>query len=157
MELDRKDCMILDILQKDCRASLTDISGEVGLSIDAVKKRMKRMQQNKVFYPKIQLRPRNFGFGNVVDIKIKLQYTTEEEMARLVKYLKSHPRVIEFFTVSGEWDLSIVIIARDALDLGKVTSEIRNRFGKNITSWNASLTVNSYKFEDYNMREIMGY
>jgi DNA-binding Lrp family transcriptional regulator len=155
MELDRKDCTILQVLQNDCRTSLTDISRKVGLSIDATKKRMKKMQDSRVFYPRIQLRPRNFGFANVVDIKIKLQYEDEKEMASLVKYLREHPRVVEFFSVSGEWDMSIVIIARDALELGKVTAEIRNKFGRLISSWNASLTVNSYKFEEYDMERLM--
>ena len=155
MELDRKDCIILEILQRDCRTSLTDISSEVGLSIDSVKKRMGRMLQNKVFYPRIQLRPRNFGFANVVDIKLKLQYSSEQELASFVKYLRAHPRVVEFFSVSGEWDFSLVIIARDAIDLGQVTAGIRNKFGRLISSWNASLTVDSYKFEEYKMRELV--
>lgn len=157
MELDKKDCMILDILQKDCRASLTEIAKQVNLSIDSVKKRMKKLQDNKVFYPRIQLRPRNFGFANVVDVKIRLQYSTEEEMGRFMSYLKSHQRVVEIFSVSGEWDLTIVIIAKDAIDLGRVTSGIRNRFGRLIANWNASLTVNSYKFEEYGMMELLGY
>lgn len=157
MELDRKDCMMLEMLQKDCRASLTDISRHVGLSIDATKKRMNRMLSNKVFYPRIQLRPRNFGFPNVVDVKLKLQYSSEKELAELVRYLRQHPRVVEFFSVSGEWDMSIVIIAKDAIDLGKVTDEIRSRFGRQISSWNASLTVNSYKFEEYRMSELLGF
>lgn len=156
MELDRKDCMILEMLQKDCRASLTDIAAHVGLSIDSTKKRMNRMLSNKVFYPRIQLRPRNFGFPNVVDVKLKLQYSSEKELAELIRYLKTHPRVVEFFSVSGEWDMSIVVIAKDAIDLGKVTDEIRNKFGKQISSWNASLTVNSYKFEEYRMGELLG-
>ena len=155
MELDRKDCAILEMLQKDCRTSLTDLAGGVGLSIDATKKRMNRMLQNKVFYPRIQLRPRNFGFPNVVDVKLKLQYTSEKELAELVRHLRAHPRVVEFFSVSGEWDMSIVIISRDAIDLGKVTDGIRNRFGRLISSWNASLTVNSYKFEEYKLGELM--
>ena len=155
MELDKKDCMILGILQKNCRESLTSIAKEVGLSVDSVKKRINKMLNKKIFYPKVQLRPRNFGFANVVDVKIKLQYSNEEEMNKFINYLKAHPRVIEIFSVSGEWDLSIVIIAKDAIDLGKITAEIRNKFGNLITSWNASLTINSHKFEEYNVSELL--
>ena len=155
-EIDKKDAIILDLLQKNCRMSLTEISKHVHLSVDSVKKRINKMLENRIFYPKIQLRPRNFGFPNVVDVKIKLQYSSEQEMEALIAYLKSHPNVIEIFSVSGEWDLTMVIIAKDAIDLGKITAGIRNRFGKIITSWNASLTVNSYKFEDYKMAALTG-
>jgi len=146
--------MILALLQKDCRMSLTEIARNVKLSIDSVKKRINKMVKNKVFYPKIQLRPRNFGFTNIVDVKIKLQNITEESLEKFINFLKQYPKVVEIFLVSGEWDLSIVIIAKDSIDLGKTTREIRNRFGKIIASWNESLTVNSYKFEDYDMVQL---
>jgi len=155
VKLDKKDCMILDILQRNCRAPLTEIAGEVGLSIDSVKKRMNRMLAEKVYYPKIQLRPRNFGFANIVDVKIRLHNTTEDELERFAAYLSGHPRVTEVFMISGEWDLSLVIIARDAIDLGRTTSQIRNRFGKIINSWSESLTTASYKFEEYRMLELI--
>ena len=64
--LDEIDCEILNILQLDCRTSLTKISEHVGVSIDTVKKRIQKMLVNKIFWPKIQIRPRNFGFNNIV-------------------------------------------------------------------------------------------
>ena len=53
-ELDEKDCLILNLLQENCRMSLTDISKKVGLSIDSVKKRIKRMIKDDIFFPKIK-------------------------------------------------------------------------------------------------------
>lgn len=156
-KLDEKDCIILNILQVNCRASLTDIAKTVNLSIDSVNKRIKKMLENKIFWPKIQIRPRNFGFNNIVDVKIKLQYTSENEIRDFVSYLRAHPRVSEIFSISGEWDFSIVIIAKDAIDLGRITDEIRYKFGKIISSWTENLTTNSYKFEYYDMCKLMGY
>lgn len=155
--LDEKDCMILNMLQVNCRTSLTDIAKTVDLSIDSVNKRIKKMLENKIFWPKIQIRPRNFGFNNIVDIKIKLRYTSEDEIRKFISYLRFHPRVSEIFSISGEWDFSIVILAKDAIDLGKITSEIRYKFGKIISSWTENLTTNSHKFEYYDMCKLMGY
>jgi len=72
-------------------------------------------------------------------------------------YLRAHPRVAEIFSVSGEWDFSIVIIAKDPIDMGKITSEIRFKFGKMISSWTETLTTNSFKFEYYDMPKLMGF
>ena len=154
-ELDEKDCLILNLLQENCRMSLTDISKKVGLSIDSVKKRIKRMIKEDIFFPKIQLRPRNFGFKNIVDIKIKLHNCSEKDIKEFIEYLKENPRVAEIFSISGDWNFSIVIIAKDAIDLGKIAGGIRNRFSKIIDTWSESLTTCAYKFENYDMLKLM--
>jgi len=154
-EPDERDIRIIRMLQKDARAPLTKIAAAVNLSIDSTKKRIQRMVEKKWFYFHIQLRPRNLGFKNIVDIKIKLRNYSEEEYNRFISYLKSHPRVAELFTVAGDFDISIVIIAKDAQDQGKVTQQIRNRFSSIIGEWNESLTTKALKFERYNIIEML--
>ncbi len=154
IKLDEKNCMILNLLQENCRISLTEIAKKVELSVDSVKKRINKMIENDIFYPKIQLRPRNFGFNNIVEIKIRLHNYSENERNKFISYLKENPRVAEILCISGEWDLTIVIIAKDSLDLGKITSEIRNKFNKIIDDWRESLTTHVYKFEEYDMLKI---
>jgi len=156
-KLDAIDCEILNLLQIDCRISLTKIAEHVELSIDSVKKRIQKMLENKIFWPKIQIRPRNFGFNNIVEVKIILQYKSKEKVDEFLDYLRNHERIAEIFSISGKWDLSIVIIAKDAIDLGKITDEIRFKFGDMIRSWIESLTTNSYKFEYYDMRKLLGH
>lgn len=155
IKLDEKDCQILNLLQEDCRMSLTKISKKVGLSIDSVKKRINKMIKNDIFFPKIQLRPRNFGFSNIVDIKIKLHNYSDQDINKFVKYLREHPNVAEIFSISGQWDFSIVVIAKDAIDLGMVVQSIRNKFNRIISDWTESLTTCVYKFEDYDMLKVM--
>lgn len=135
--------------------SLTEISKNVGLSVDSTKKRIDKMIKNEIFFPKIQLRPRNFGFNNVVDIKIKLQNYTDKEIDDFIKYLNSNPRVVEIFTISGEWDFSIVLIAKDFKDLGVVSNNIRSKFNSIIRDWSESLTTRAYKFEVYDMMKLI--
>jgi len=155
--IDTIDCEILNLLQIDCRMSLTKIAEHVDLSIDSVKKRVQKMQENKIFWPRIQIRPRNFGFNNIVEVKISLEYKSAKRVKEFILYLRKHPRIAEIFSISGKWDFSIVIIAKDAIDLGKISSEIRYKFGNMIRSWTESLTTNSYKFELYDMRKLMDY
>jgi DNA-binding Lrp family transcriptional regulator len=157
MELDEKNCKILNLLQEDCRISLTKIGEEVGLSVDSVKKRIKKMIREDIFYPKIQLRPRNFGFKNIVNIKIKLHNYNGQDLKKFTDYLKENQHVAEIFCESGEWDFSIVIIAKDAIDQGKVSSDIRNKFSRIIRDWSEALTITVHKFERYDMLKLMGY
>lgn len=157
MKLDNKNCQILNLLQQNCRMSLTKISKEVGLSVDSTKKRIQKMIADRVFYPKIQLRPRNFGFNNVSDIKIKLHNHTNEDITEFIDYLKEYPNIVEVFSVSGEWDFSLVILSKTIEELGTMSGGIRHKFSKIINTWTESTTTYAYKFENYDMLKLMGH
>jgi Lrp/AsnC family leucine-responsive transcriptional regulator len=156
-KIDKIDCQMLELLQQDCRMSLTAIAKHVHLSVDSVKKRMNKLQKMEIFFPKIQMRPRHFGFNNVVDIKIKLSNYDEKDIKEFVEYLKNNSLIVEIFSVSGQWDYSIVMIAKDAEDLGVNTELIRNKFKKIISGWSESLTTSAFKFEKYDMWKLINY
>jgi len=152
--LDEKNCHILNLLQKNCRMSLTKIAQHVNLSVDSVKKRISAMIKQDIFHPRIQLRPRNFGYKHIVDVKIKLHNTTAQSQQEFISYLTNHPRVAELFTISGEWDVSLVFISKDNRDLSMVKQEIRNRFGTIINEWSESITLQAHKFEEYDLLKL---
>jgi Lrp/AsnC family transcriptional regulator len=156
VKIDEKDYIILNLLQDNCRMSLTNMSKKLGLSVDSTKKRVNKLLKNEIFYPKIQLRPRHFGFPNMVEVKIKLHNHNQKDFNDFISYLKENPRVTEIFSLSGEWNLSIVFIAKDFSDVGSVSEEIRNEFGKIISDWSESLTTCVYKFESYDMLKLLG-
>ena len=117
MKLDEKNCIILNLLQEDCRMSLTEIAKRINLSVDSVKKRVAKMKKEGIFYPKIQIRPRQLGFKYVVDVKVKLHNYKEKEMQEFIEYTTNHPRIPEVLSLSGEWDFTLVIIAKDQKSL----------------------------------------
>lgn len=157
VQLDRKDCMILNILQLDGRTTLTEISKRIGLSVDSIKKRLDKMRKERIFYPTIHIRPRYLGFSTVTDVKVKLGTHRKEEIDAFIEYLMSNPRVGEIFSVSGEWDLSLVIVSKDPIDFCKVSSQIKTKFGSLIQSWSESTTLEAYKFEKYDTLRLLGY
>ena len=117
MRLDKKNCLILNLLQIDCRMSLTDISKKVGLSIDSVKKRINKMIKGGIFFPKIQIRPRQFGYSYIVDVKVKLHNYNDKKIKGFIEYTMNHPRIVEVLSISGEWDFTLVIIAYNKLKI----------------------------------------
>src|SRR3989344_8321135 len=88
--LDEKDRKILMILQKNGREQLTIIAKKVNLSIDSVHKRIKEMQNKKIFSTGVFIEPRAIGFPLVADIKIKLKNITKDEKEKFINYLISH-------------------------------------------------------------------
>ena len=73
----------------------------------------------------------------------------------MIDWLTKNPFVVELISLSGEWDLTIVLIAKDALDLGVKTDQIRNKFGNIISQWSQSITTKVYKFEEYDMNKLI--
>lgn len=155
VKLDETNCEILNLLQENCRMSLTEIAKKVNLSVDSVKKRMNKLSEMNLFFPKVQLRPRYFGFDNVVEAKIVLHNYEKKEIKKFQEYLVEHPFIVEVIAVSGEWDYTIVFIAKNAIGIDEISSEIKNKFSKIIDKWSESLTTKVYKFEKYDMIKIM--
>lgn len=155
--MDEKDLIVLNELQKDCRISYTNLAKRIKLSVDSTKKRVKKLQKKEFFYPRIQLRPRKFGYPYIVDVKIKLFNYNKKELRAFVDYLVEHPRVPEVIRISGEWDFTIVIIAKNNEDLARVGDEIRNKFSTIINDWKESLSKIVYKFEKYNLIRLKEY
>lgn len=155
MKLDEKNCQILTILSNNCRTSLSSIAKEVNLSVDSVKKRIKKMHENSIFFPTIQLRPRHFGYPNIVEIKIKLRNFTKDQYDEFVNHMINHPRITEAFALSGDFDFSITVLSKDHEDLAEICGEIRNKFSSIISDWKELLTTVVYKFEKYDIQKLV--
>jgi Lrp/AsnC family transcriptional regulator, leucine-responsive regulatory protein len=154
IDMGEKDVLILEILQENCRISLTELSKKINLSVDSTKKRLTKLEKKELFYPKIQLRPRQIGYPNILEINIKLREYSNSKYEEFLKFLKDHPRVSQIIQVSGNWDLKIVLITKDYIDQGVVTKEIRVKFGNIILDWTECLTTNVLKFEKYDLKKL---
>ena len=152
--LDKKDKKILNLLQKDSRMMLKDIAKAIGLSIDATHKRMKRMKEEKVFYPSIMVDPKEIGYPLVVDVKIKLKDIDEKRYKEFIAYLYQHPNVTSIFTLTGDYDITIPIIARDYEQLNTITLQIRQKFRDIIADWKSTVNLKVFKFEKYDMEML---
>jgi DNA-binding Lrp family transcriptional regulator len=153
-KLDAKDRKILMILQENARTSLSSMSKRIGLSVDAIHQRIKKMVANNIFNTQIQLIPHNFGYPIITDVKIKLKDASEKDTKAFITYLKAHSRVIDLMQIMGDWDFTCVLIAKDANDLADVTNEIRYKFNKFIADWKSVMILKHHKFEEYDMNKL---
>lgn len=150
--LDEKDKIILNLLQKNSRESLTNLSREVGLSIDSTNKRMKKLVEKGIISKfGIFVDPIALGFPLVVDIKIKLQNITEEQYNKFINYLKNHARVIELLSIAGDYDITCVFISKNSEELEKISKDVRETFPGLIADWRSVFVLKVHKFEEYNL------
>jgi Lrp/AsnC family leucine-responsive transcriptional regulator len=123
-ELDATDCEIIDLLRHDARRTLADIGQRVSLSSAAVKRRIDRLERDRVIT----------GYTVVVDhgkLGQPLQAFTElrfagnlpvDEIARIGEGI---PEVQTIFTTAGDPDALAWIRVRDVEDLKRVIDLLR--------------------------------
>jgi len=154
--MDDKDRQLLMLLQKNGRESLTIIAKKINLSIDSTHKRIKKLLELGVIDRfGVFINPKNIGYDIVVDVKIKLHNVTELEVKEIISHLKKHPNCIELISVSGDFDLTCVLIAKNTKELNDVSFKIRQKFKEIIADWNASFNLEVHKFEWYDLTGLV--
>lgn len=150
MALDDKDKLLLEILQRNGRESLTNIAKAVKLSIDSTHKRIKKLNKNGIIARfGIFIDPKALGYDLVANIQIKLQNITEEELNKFISFLTHHKNVIELISILGEYDLTLVIIAKNTEEYELISRNIRQQYKNLIADWKSVINLKVYKFEEY--------
>jgi len=127
-EIDSLDEKILGILAKNSRASLVEMSKELGVSDKTIKYRIKNLEKNKVIlgymvlldYSKI-----GYAWHKVF---LRLQNLTAEKYSKLVSYLKSKTSVMFVTEAIGVSDLEFEAMLQTTQQFHELMREIRQKF-----------------------------
>jgi len=102
IEVDKYDSLILELLQKDCRTSLTEIGEKAGLSRFAVKDRVEKLFRDRVILgPTVVVNPALVGFKRTVFFEFK----TNPHEPWLAKLLEKTPSCDLLDGIAGEYSL----------------------------------------------------
>jgi Lrp/AsnC family transcriptional regulator, leucine-responsive regulatory protein len=124
MPVDKFDVAILAVLQHDARASLQDISKQVGLSPTPCWTRIKRMETEGVIQGyTVRVDPFSIGLAETVIVQVTLESHTDETLYEFGRILEGIPEVLEAYLVSGDYDYYIRIAVRDTRDYERLLRE----------------------------------
>lgn len=124
MSLDKFDLAILSVLQRDARASLQEISAEVGLSTTPCWNRVKRMEAEGVIQGyTVRIDPAALGYTESVIVQVTLESHNDETLYAFGKSLEEIPEVLEASLISGDYDYLIRIAVRDTRDYERLLRE----------------------------------
>jgi Lrp/AsnC family transcriptional regulator len=113
-ELDNIDIKILDFLQKDASLSTADLAERVGLSQSPCWRRIQRMRDDGYIQSQVVLLDREkLGFRMQIFALVKMTTLTEEKRAEFVKAVRNTPEITECYTVFGEMDVMLKVLAPD--------------------------------------------
>jgi len=104
-ELDRIDRKLLDILQREGRIPMTELSERIGLSTSPCTERVRRLERAGVITGyHAHLHPEAVGRTLLVFVEIKLSAKSGEIFDKVRKELLHMPEVLECHLVSGGFD-----------------------------------------------------
>jgi len=114
-EIDRK---ILDILRRNAKTSLREISRELNLPITTVYYRLKRLEKEGIIESyTIKINYEKLGYKVRAFILIKYDPTSGISQKDLLKKLKSFENVEEAYIITGEYDILLKVISKDIEEL----------------------------------------
>ena len=112
--LDVKDIAILRLLQDNARMSVKEISDMVQLSTTPVHERIKRLEASGVIKQYATLIDgTKINKGLMVICYVSLNQHSKKSGTQFIKLINELPEAVECYSISGEFDFMLKIIAAD--------------------------------------------
>lgn len=114
MKLSASDRRLLQALQSDVTQSQSNLAEEAGLSRTSCWRRIRDFEEAGLIRQKVALLdPKIAGFGIEVLLLVAMTEHTDENRRDFENHVRNLPEVLECFSVSGERDYMLQVIAAD--------------------------------------------
>lgn len=124
IKLDKFDRAILRALQRNARASLQEVSDEVGLTTSPCWTRIKRLEESGVIEGyTVKVNAEKVGRPEQLIVQLTLNKHTDAAMAEFARHLEAIPEVIDAYLVSGDYDYVLRLSVRDTRDYERLLRE----------------------------------
>lgn len=117
MQLDNIDWQIIRLLSEDGRASYSQISQEVGVSVGTVRNRITALRESGALHLNVWVDPYRVGLGIAATLLIRVEAGSLDAVADAVTELDSTGYVA---VIAGDHDLMADVFCRDVPHLDQV-------------------------------------
>jgi DNA-binding Lrp family transcriptional regulator len=118
IDLDRTDRRILDFLQSNGRATNLELAAAASLSPAQCHRRHRRLEElGFIARYEARLDPARLGFGVVAFIHVAMEKGHIREIPKFKDLIADLPEVLECYSVTGDFDYVIKVVARDLKSL----------------------------------------
>lgn len=105
IDIDPKDAEILTVLQRDGNLSQRELADRVGLSQNALWRRLKRLTEAGVIQGYgARIDPVAVGLDLTVFVLARTRHHDKAWAERFRRHVESIPEVVELHRIGGEWD-----------------------------------------------------
>ncbi len=114
MSIDKKDKLILSLLQEDSTLSVKEISEKIGLTFTPTYERIKNLEKQGVVEKYVAILNREkLGINIVVYCNVRLKEQSQKTLKEFEDYISKYDEIQEITSLSGEYDYMIKILAND--------------------------------------------
>ena len=122
--MDAVDRQILSLLVEDGRRTYDEIAGRVALSAPSVKRRVDRLRERGVLRGFTAVVDHS-ALGSSTEALVELFYAPGTLLDEVTRRLKTHPEVVEAWSVTGEADAIARVRTQDNADLERLIMELQ--------------------------------
>ncbi len=152
--LDGIDWKIIAALARDGRKTVVDMAKRISLTADAISKRIRRLEKEKVI--------RNYILVvddaklNQLHYKILLKITNFNETIekKLLQFCRQHPNITFYNRNIGFWDIEMDMEVKKAEDFREIMRTIKTAFADNIKEYFSLMIYDIQKFDFVPMYEF---
>lgn len=120
VNLDPLDRRIVAALQQDASLSNAELAERVGSTAPSCWRRVKALEEMGVLRETVRLAsPELLGFGVNVITYVRMGSYSGESIEAFEDLVRAHPQVMECYSISGEWDYMMRVVASDVSDYEK--------------------------------------
>jgi Lrp/AsnC family transcriptional regulator len=113
-KLDATDRRILDVLQTDGTLSAADVATKVSVTSTTCWRRITALEQAGVIKQRVALLDRAaVGLSVMIFAHVKLSTQGRDALAKFDHAIRGYAEVLECYTLMGEWDFLLRIVAKD--------------------------------------------
>ena len=124
MIIDRKDTIILNLLQKDGRISNVRLAETVGLSEAACLRRVRALEKGGYITGyAARVNASKLGLGSNVFVEITLHQEQQRDLQAFEAAVARVPEVMECYLVTGQYDYLLRIVVRNLEDFERIHRE----------------------------------
>lgn len=126
--MDDIDKKILKLLSANARATLSELAGEIALSLPAISERLKKLEASGVIrqYTTI-LDPAKLN-KHLMALMF-LRFDNPKHGDRFAELSKAEPEIKECYYITGDFDYSLKILTENTQTLEKLLTRIKNAPG----------------------------
>lgn len=125
--IDEKDLEIIKMLENNARMPLTRIAEKVGMSDVAIRKRLKRLEDEGIIKGyRLRLDHSKLGYRARAIIGFNVEAA---RLLEVIKALTELPEVKFLAVTSGDHMVIVDYWAKDNIELEKFVNEIKNKYG----------------------------
>lgn len=143
--MDAKDRMILSILQEDSTLSVKEISERIGLTFTPTYERIKQLEKQNIVEKYVALLNREkLGLNIVMYCNVRLKEQSKKTLDAFEDYIMKFDEVQEIFSLSGEYDYMLKIVAKDVNSYNDFMVNVLSNT-PNISQYHSSIVLNEVK------------